>query len=97
VFHINRKGIKHELISFPNGEDESYFEIKAKAGTKLDEFIKDKFIFPSYMGIIKKATCTKTGFDYFTSETSKYLDSDVKMAIERIELAGFFWTDEEYH
>ncbi|MCK6609193.1 MAG: hypothetical protein L6Q46_12960, partial [Flavobacterium sp.] len=95
VFHIKRKAIKHEMISFPNEEDESYFEIKAKADTELDKFIKDKFIFPSYMGIIKKATCTKTGSDYFTSDTSKYLDSDVAMAIEKIELAGFFWTDED--
>lgn len=95
VFHIKRKAIAQEMISFPNDEDESYFEIKAKADTELDKLIKDKFIFPSYMGIIKKATCSKTGSDYFTSDTSKYLDNDVTMVIEKIKLAGFFWTDEE--
>jgi len=97
IFHIKRKPIDHDMISFPNDEDESYFEIRVKADMELDKFIKEKSIFPSRLGIIKKATCTKTGSDYFTSETSKYLDNDVKMAIERIELAGLFWTDEEYH
>lgn len=49
-----------------------------------------------YMGIIKKANCSKTGSDYFTSDTSKYLANDVTMVIEKIKLAGFFWTDEEF-
>ena len=56
----------------------------------------EKAIFPSHLGLLRKISCTKTGENYLTSTTSKYFDTDVKMAIEQIELLGFFWTDEEY-
>jgi hypothetical protein len=97
IFYIKRKAIKKEMISFPKEDDASYYQIKTNGNNELDKLIEEKTIFPSQLGLIKKATCTKTGKDYFTSETSKYLDNDVKMAIEKIEVLGFFWTDEEYY
>ncbi|MNT95349.1 hypothetical protein D3C72_2372140 [compost metagenome] len=54
-------------------------------------------IHPSFFGLLEKVKCSKTGEDYFTSETSKYLDDDVKMVIEKVSPLGFFWTDESYY
>ena len=95
IFYIERTTINHEYISFPK-EDESYYEINTNGDKELNKLIEEKVIFPSHFGLLKKISCTKTGEDYFTSATSKYLDNYVKMAIEEIELLGFFWTDEEY-
>lgn len=96
VFYINRKLINHEMISFPDENNENYFEIKTTGDAELTKFIDEKTVFASYMGIINKAVCTRTGLDYLTSDTSKYLDNDVRMSIEKIELAFFFWTDQKY-
>jgi hypothetical protein len=96
IFYIKRKAINNENISFPKDEDEFYYEINTNGDKELNKLLEEKVIFPSHLGLLKKISCTKTGENYLTSNTSKYLDSDVKMAIEKIELLGFFWTDEEY-
>jgi hypothetical protein len=94
IFYIKRIAIDNEMISFPNSEEKNYFEFNISKDSILNRLVEEKSIFSSYLGLIKKATCTKTGEDYFTSGTSKYLDEDVTMSIEKIELLGFFWTDE---
>ena len=71
-------------------------KIKKDLNKETAQLIETKQIYPSKIGLIKKASCSKTGESYFTSNTSKYLDSDVKMVIEEIELLGLFWTDEQY-
>lgn len=96
IFYIKRKAIKNENISFPKDEDKFYYEINTNGDKELNKLIEEKVIFPSHLGLLKKISCTKTRENYLTSTTSKYLDSDVKMAIEQMELLGFFWTDEEY-
>lgn len=96
IFYIKRKAINNEYISFPKDEDEFYYEINTNGDKELNKLIDEKTIFPSHIGLLKKTICTKTGENYLTSMTSKYLDTDVKMAIEKINLLGFFWTDEEY-
>lgn len=95
IFYINRKIIDHEMISFPDENDQNLFEISTSADQNLQKFIEDGSVLPSYAGIIKKASCSRTGLNYLTSSTSKYLDDDVKMNIEKIELATFFWTDQQ--
>jgi hypothetical protein len=96
IFYIKRKAINNENISFPKNDDKFYYEINTNGDKGLNKLIEDKVIFPSHIGLLKKISCTKTGENYLTSTTSKYLDRDVKMAIEQIDLLGFFWTDEEY-
>lgn len=96
VFYINRQLINHEMISFPDQNNKNYYEIHTKGDAELTRFIDEKMVTASYMGIIRKASCSKTGQDYLTCETSEYLDDDVKMNIEKIELAAFFWTDQQY-
>lgn len=96
IFYIKRKAINNEYISFPKDEDKFYYEVNTNGNKELNNLIEEKVIFPSHIGLLKKISCTKTGEDYLTSMTSKYLDTDVKMAIEEINLLGFFWTDEEY-
>lgn len=94
IFYIKRKFIDNEMISFPDENDENHFQINVEKEAKVNTLIEQKKIFPSYVGLIKKATCSKTGNNYFTSETSKYLDDNINMVIEKIEMLGFFWTDE---
>lgn len=96
IFYVKRVPIDRELISFPKN-DENCYQINLEENKKAKKLLEDKQIYPSHFGLIKKATCTKTGEDYFTSQNSKYLDDDVNMAIEEIQLLGFFWTDEEYN
>lgn len=96
IFYIKRETINYDYISFPHDKDRFYYEVNTNGNKELNNLIEEKAIFPSYSGLLKKVSCTKTGEDYFTSMTSKYLDTDVKMAIEEIDLLGFFWTDEEY-
>lgn len=96
IFYIKRKAINNEYISFPKDEDKFYYEVNTNGDKELNKLIDEKAIFPSHIGLLKKISCTKTGENYLTSMTSKYLDTDVKMAIEEIKLLGFFWTDEEY-
>lgn len=47
---------------------------------------------PAHIILLNKVECSKTGQDYFTSTTSKYLDETV-MIIKSCQLLGFFWTD----
>lgn len=96
IFYIKRKAINNEYISFPEDEDNVCYEVSINDDSELNKLFEEKVIFPSHIGLLKKLTCTKTGENYLTSMTSKYLDNDVKMAIEEISLLGFFWTDEEY-
>lgn len=96
IFYVKRTPIDSKLISFPKN-DENHYKINLKENQEIKKLLQDKQVFPSHFGLIKKASCTKTGEDYFTSQNSKYLDDDVNMAIEEIELLGFFWTDEEYN
>jgi len=42
--------------------------------------------------IVRKATCSKTGGDYLSSMTSKYLDNDVKAIIEQVGGLSTAWT-----
>lgn len=94
IFYIKRTKIDSEIISFPNSEDKNYFELKINDNSSLHNFFEEKLLFPSYLGLIEEAYCSKTGENYFTSKTSKYLDQDVGMTIKNIKLLGFFWTDE---
>lgn len=96
IFYIKRKTIDNNKISFPKDADELYYELKTDGDTELNKLINGKKIFPSHLGLLKKISCTKTGENYLTSTTSKYLDKDVKMVIEQIDLLSFFWTDEKY-
>lgn len=96
MFFIRRSTINPEMIRFPDENDHNYLEIVAKDDDKLAALMQEKKIFPSQLALINKVTCTKTGEDYLTSNTSKYFDEGVKMAIEKMDLLGFFWTDEEY-
>lgn len=93
VFYIKRKPIDNEMIVF-NDETGS---IKINSNEEIDALIKEGAIFPSYFVLIKNAICTKTGEDYFKTDTSKYLDDDVQMLIEKADVLGFFWTDEKYN
>lgn len=97
VFFIKRRGVDPEMIEFPDKNDLNYFEVNAGNDHELTELIKGKKIFPTHLGLLKKVTCTKTGENYLTSSTSKYFDDGVKMAVEKIDLLGFFWADEEYY
>jgi hypothetical protein len=96
VFYIKRKTIDNNLISLTDKEDKSYFRINTEGNEKLKQLIKEGTIHPSRLGLIEKTTCSKTGENYLTSNTSKYLDTGVNMVIEKIGLIAFFWTDEEY-
>src|SRR5690606_22307897 len=42
--------------------------------------------------LVRKATCSKTGGDYFSSLTSKFLDSDVKAIIAQVGGLATVWT-----
>jgi hypothetical protein len=84
IFYIKRKAINSEDISFPKYEDKFYYEVNTNGNNELNSLIEEKVIFPSHIGLLKKISCTKTGEDYLTSMTSKYLDTDVKMAIEKL-------------
>lgn len=78
-----------------DGETE-YIKIKKDTNKEIIQLLESKQIYLSKIGLIKKASCSKTGENYFSSNSSKYLDPDVNMVIEKIELLGLFWTDEEY-
>lgn len=94
IFYFKRTTVNNDIISFPNPEDNSFFTLNIEDKSTLDILVKEKKIFPTHLGLLKKVICSKTGENYFTSETSKYLDKEVYMAIENIELLGMFWTDE---
>jgi hypothetical protein len=96
VFYIKRKQIDREMISFSEDEDE-YLIINPKGDTDIKTHLDNKDIHPSHLGLIKTVSCSKTKENYLTSTTSKYLDQGVNMVIEKIELLGFFWTDEPYY
>lgn len=96
MLYITRKQIENDMISFSNKDDYINLEVNTKSDIALNEYIEAKDIVPSKLALIKQINCTKTGENYFTSKTSKYLDNDVKMAIEKMELLGFFWAEEEY-
>ncbi|PWK20012.1 hypothetical protein [Xanthomarina spongicola] len=96
IFYIKRKTIDNSIISFINKEDKSYYKINTQGKEDLKHLIENKIIHPSRLGLIEKITCSKTGENYLTSKTSKYLDKGVNMVIEKISLIAFFWTDEEY-
>lgn len=97
MFYMKRTTITPEIISFPNEEDHNYYEIDVRGDKSLIKLLDENAVYPSQLGLIQKITCTKTGENYLTSYTSKYLDDDVAMAIEKIDVIGFFWTDEQYH
>ena len=42
--------------------------------------------------LLEKVTCSKTGENYFQSQTSKYLDKDVVANIEKCSVISAFWT-----
>lgn len=97
IFYIKRKSIDQNMVEFINENEIEYLKIKTNINDEIVQLVENKQIYPSKIGLIKKASCSKTGENYFTSNTSKYLDTDVKMIIEEIELLGLFWTDEEYN
>ncbi|MDQ1150484.1 hypothetical protein [Sphingobacterium zeae] len=97
MFYMKRTAITPEMISFPDEEDHNYYEIDVRGDKSLIKLLDENAVYPSQLGLIQKITCTKTGENYLTSYTSKYLDDDVAMAIEKIDVIGFFWTDEQYH
>ena len=80
----DEKGLKYEL-QIPKGNEDLY------------EAIQQEKIFPSFSSIITKVKCGKTNEDYFKSQTSKFLDDDVFVIIEKASLAGAFWTDKQYY
>lgn len=96
AFFMKRSAIDYTKISFPDENDKNYFEIEAGKDEALMKLMEEKKIFPAHLGLLNKVTCTKTGENYLTSNTSKYFDKDVQMAVEEIDLLGFFWTDEQY-
>jgi len=96
IFYIKRKTIDHNIISFSDEEDITSYKIHTEGKEELNQLIENSVIYPSYLGLLKKITCSKTGENYLTSNTSKYLDKGVHMVIEKIRLIAFFWTDEEY-
>lgn len=77
------------MISFPDEGDQNYYEINVRRDKTLIKLLDEK-AFYSQMGLIQTITCTKTGKNYLTSNTSKYLDDDVAMAIEKIDVISFF-------
>lgn len=97
IFYIKRVPINHEIISFEEKDNQVYFKIATHNNPELQDLLDNNCVHPSKIGLLKRITCSKTGENYITSETSKYMDEDVKMVIEKIELAGFFWTDEIYY
>lgn len=97
IFYIKRVPINHEIVSFAEKDNQIYIKIATDNNPELKVLLDDGIIYPSKFGLLKKITCSKTGEDYLTSITSKYMDDDVKMVIEKIEPAGFFWTDEGYY
>ncbi len=98
VQFIKRKMINHDLIRNIRfvGADINYEVAIPESDDKLVQLAVDERIFPSYMSFLEKVSCSKTKEDYFTSNTSKILDNDVKMNIEEQSLAGFFWTDKPF-
>ena len=93
VFYIKRTAINGDMITFPNEDDPEYYELQIKGNEKLEALIQEDIIHPSYVTLLTDVICMKTGENYFTSNTSKYLDEDVTMGIRGMELLGFFWTD----
>lgn len=55
--------------------------------------IKEGKIVPVMTYFNKKATCSKSGKNYFESEYSKFLDDDVHVIIEDFEGLTFYWSD----
>lgn len=94
VFYIKRTAINSDMVTFPNEDDPEYFEIEIKGNKQLSDLLDEKAIHPSYVTVLTDIVCMKTGENYLTSKTSKYLDEDVKMGINGMYLLGFFWADE---
>lgn len=94
VLYIKRTSIDSSMISFPNDDDPEYYEIETKGNKELNALIEENTVKPSYVTLLTEVVCTKTGENYLTSNTSKYMDEDVTMGIKGMDLLGFFWTDE---
>lgn len=91
--------IKRDFTNSKHIKDIKTDEMGLKFGVDIDEIdVKLKADFesgrltPAHVILLNQVKCSKTGEDYFSSTTSKYLD-DTIMIIESCELLGFFWTD----
>ena len=80
------KDVKVDEVGLKFSVDLSEMDVELKADFESGR------LNPAHIILLKEIECSKTGNDYFTSTTSKYLD-DTVMIIKNCQLLGFFWTD----
>ena len=97
IFYIKRENILSDNITFSNQDGRESYQIQIENDEEISKLVENQEIFPSYLILINKATCSLTELDYFNSATSKYLDDNVNMIIEESKLLDFFWSDEKYN
>lgn len=94
VIYIKRKMIEPKFNPRPIVRDNDIIcQFQLSDDGKDYQDITEGKIVPVMSYFNKKATCSKTGKNYFESEYSKLLDDDVYVIIEDFEGLNFYWTD----
>lgn len=98
VIYIKRKIIEPKYNPKPIVKDENLIcQLQITEDGKDYTDIAEGKIVPIMSYFNKKATCSKTGKNYFESEYSKLLDDDVHVIIENFEGLTFYWSDKPLH
>lgn len=97
VLYIKRTPILPKDVKFFESEQEISYKLLIQENSEVGKLLSDGKLFSSHVVLIEEATCSKTKENYFTSATSKFLDEDVSMELRKVDLLGFFWTDEAYY
>lgn len=95
VIFMHRKQVDPTWITFKqNKKGELMYQLKfPKDRDELFEAVKNGTLQAGVFYLVKKAVCSKTNQDYFTSDTSKLLDEGVSAVIAKVGTLGAFWTD----
>lgn len=94
VIYLKRRIVDDKFQLKPYTDDHGLkctFQIPEDSKDYSD-IINNKIV-PVMTYFIKKATCSKTGTNYYNSPYSKYLDDDTHVIIEEVEGLTFYWSD----
>lgn len=93
ILYLQRTMIDPNWIEFRETDEGLQYTLTIPEGhEELRKAFHDKLISPSLSFIVEKASCSRTGENYFTSSTSKVLDEDVAPLIKKASGLTAVWT-----
>lgn len=93
VIFLKRQTIKREWIEYENDEVGLKYTLNIPPDqAELSEAYKNGLLRVALLSSVKRVRCSKTNENYFETQTSKILDSDVTALIEESGIVNLFWT-----